>query len=77
MLKGCSTSGLLVAAVLLNLEAIFFYVWVNVARLCTEAYDDVHAADDVASAVSNVDAREGGDLGWGDRIERRWSCPEV
>ena len=44
----------------------FFYVWVNVARLCTEAYDDVpgvHAADDVASAVSNVDAREGGELG--------------
>jgi hypothetical protein len=30
----------------------------NVARLCIEAYDDVHAADDVASAVSNVDARE-------------------
>ena len=32
----------------------------NVACLCTEAYGDVpgvHAADDVASAVSNVDAR--------------------
>jgi hypothetical protein len=40
----------------------FFYTWVNVALLCIEAYGDVpdvHAAEDVASAVSNVDAREG------------------
>jgi hypothetical protein len=43
---------------------MFYYVglWVNVARLCIEAYDDVldvHATDDFASAVSNVVAREG------------------
>ena len=58
-------------------HALVFYSSVNVARFCIEAYDDVHAADDVASAVSNVDAREGGKLGWADRIESRRPCPEV
>ena len=61
-------------------KVFFFYVWINGARLCIDAYDDVpdvHAADDVASAISNVNAREGGKLGWGDRIERRRLGPVV
>ena len=61
-------------------DEVLFLCMGNFARLCTEAYDDVpgiHATDNVASAVSNVDAREGGELGWGVRIERRRPCPEV
>jgi hypothetical protein len=63
-------------------EDFFFYIYVsvNVPCFCIEGYDDVpdvHAADEVARAVSNVDVRKGRKSGWGDRIGRRWPCPEV
>lgn len=51
--------------------------WLNVAHLCIEVYDHVHAADDSSNVVSNVDVRGGRKFGCGDRIEIKRQCPEV